>query len=264
MSEFLSQAEAVATQAAREAGKLALKYFRHDIAVEVKEGNPRNVVTAADKEADSLIRKLLQEKFPDHSIVTEEDKPKKGSEYVWYVDPIDGTTNFSRGASYFCTSIALAKESELLVGVVYSPVFSELYTAIRGKGAFLNGKRIRVSGTANLSQAVFSCDLGYNSPERESTLKVLRHLEPIVRGFRMKGSGALASCELAAGRADCHMDAKSTPWDYAAAALIVREAGGKATDLQGNEWKPDSKAGYIAGNARFHGKLIDELRAALK
>lgn len=263
MGILLDEAANIAVAAAKEAGKLALKYFRKDIAVEVKEGNPRNTVTTADKETDSLIRKLLLEKFPNHTIVTEEDKPKKGNEYAWYVDPIDGTTNFSRGISYFCTSIALAKESELLVGVIYSPVFSELYTAIRGKGAFLNGKRIRVSGIANLSQAVFSCDLGYNSPERKITLNVLKHLEPVVRGFRLKGSGALASCELAAGRADCHMDPKSTPWDYAAAALIVREAGGRATDLQGKEWKPDSKD-YIASNGNLHEKLIKELKAALK
>lgn len=261
MSDFLTQAETAAKEAAREAGKLALKYFRKDIAVEVKENNPRNVVTQADKEADSLIRNLLQKKFPDHTIVTEEDKPKKGNEYVWYVDPIDGTTNFSRGSSYFCTSIALAKGSELLVGVIYTPVFSEIYTAIKGKGAFLNGGRIRVAGTTQLGQAVFCCDLGYNSPEREATLNVLKHLQPVVRGFRLKGSGALASCELAAGRSDCHMDAKSTPWDYAAATLIVREAGGKATDLHGKQWKPYSK-GYIASNGNLHEKLIEELRAA--
>ncbi len=261
--DFLEQALGIAVAAAKEAGKIQLKHYNSGLKISIKGSNPRDMVTNADKEADALIRRLLQESFPDHAIVTEEDEPQKGNEFTWYVDPIDGTSNYIRGANYFCVSIGLARGSELLLGVVYNPLTSETYTAQKGNGSFLNGKRINVAKTGELGSAVVCCDFGYDNERRKIMLRLMEQIILEVKSIRFKGSGALAMCELAQGAVDAYVYPKSSPWDYAAASLIIREAGGKVTDFEGKEWQLDS-ANVVVTNGFIHPIMLEKIRAALK
>lgn len=263
MDDFLTEAEAVAITAAREAGKIILNYYETNMEVGTKKGNPRNLVTEADKEADALIRKVILEAFPDHSIVSEENEPKKGNEFFWYIDPLDGTTNYTRHISYFCVSIALAKGNELLVGVIYNPVTSELYMAKAGEGAFLNGKALKTSNARELAQSFVCMDFAYDNAERQKAAAALKRLVMSVKSIRVKGSGALASCEVASGKAEGYVRMGSTPWDYAAGALIIREAGGAVTDLDGKEWEPESKGVIAASSGKIAEQLLAEVRDAL-
>lgn len=260
MADFLAEAQKVAVAAAKEAGKIILGYYETNVKVSTKQGNPRNLVTEADKEADALIRRIILEAFPGHSMVSEENEPKKGNEYVWYVDPLDGTTNYTRHVSYFCVSIALAKGNELLVGVIYNPVTSELYTAKAGRGAFLNGKALKAGNANDLIQSFVCMDFSYDNAERQKAAAVLSRLAMSVKSIRVKGSGALALCEVASGRAEGYVRMGSTPWDYAAGTLIIREAGGAVTDLDGKAWEPESK-GVIAASS---GKIAEQLLAKVK
>ncbi len=260
MADFLAEAQKVAVAAAKEAGKIILDYYETSIKVSTKQGNPRNLVTAADKEADALIRRIILEAFPDHSIVSEENEPKRGNEFFWYVDSLDGTTNYTRHVSYFCVSIALAKGKELLVGVIYNPVTSEFYTATVGGGSFLNGKALKTSNASDLEQSFVCMDFSYDNAERQRAAAALKQIVMRVKSVRVKGSGALAVCEVASGKAEGYVRMGSTPWDYAAGAVIVREAGGKVTDLDGKDWEPESM-GVIAASS---GKIAELLLAKVK
>ncbi len=262
-SDILAEAQKVAVAAAKEAGKIVLNYYETNMEVSTKQGNPRNLVTAADTEADALIRRIILKAFPDHSIVSEEDEPQKGSEYTWYVDPLDGTTNYTRHISYFCVSIALAKGKELLVGVIYNPVTSEFYTAKAGEGAFLNGRALRTSNTSDLAQSFVCMDFAYDNAERQRAAAALKRLVMSVKSIRVKGSGALASCEVASGKAEGYVRMGSTPWDYAAGALIIREAGGAVTDLDGKGWEPESRRVIAASSVKIAGQLLAKVRDAL-
>jgi len=254
----LNEALKVAITAAKKAGKIALKHYKTELRIELKHNSIRNVVTNADKEADAAIRGIISGKFPEHTIVTEENAEKKGNDYIWYVDPIDGTTNYSHGMDYFCVSIALAKGSEFLAGVVFKPATNELYTATKGKGAFLNGKSINASGVKSLSEAMICTDFPYDNQRRETTLAILKELMEEAKSIRIKGSGALEMCETASGINEGYFHIGSHSWDYAASTLILREAGGVVTDLLGNEWNPESNGGIIAGNSRAMAKVMLE------
>ncbi|MBI2144468.1 inositol monophosphatase [Candidatus Woesearchaeota archaeon] len=258
MADFLAEAEAVAVRAAREAGKVLMKHFRTDLQIELK-GNTRSIVTIADKESDALVRKLILEKFPSHGIISEENEPKKGDGYVWHIDPLDGTTNYSRGIAYFCVSIALAKDGELLVGVVYDPVRSNLYTAAKGRGAFLNGAKIVVPGLESVSKALLVFDF---CPEEGKRLKTVELMKKLVhaRNLRIAGSAALSLCELASGFVDGYVHMCGNSWDFAAGALLVREAGGVVTFLNGTGWSPDSSNGIVAGNPAITDGILKTLK----
>ncbi len=260
--EFLDRALDVAVAAAKEAGKILVKRQFNGLQVGFKDGNVKNVVTNADTEADAIIRGIILKNFPEHSIISEEDAPKKGNEYTWHVDPLDGTTNYSKGANYYCVSIALAKGSELLLGVIYSPVTSELYTAISGKGAFLNGKKISTGSTNSLEQALVCVDTAYVDAERKKAVEVLQKLLPNVKSIRIKGAGALTLCEVAAGKADAYIRMGSSAWDYAAGTLILREAGGIVTDTGNVPWELNSKTILAAVTEELHGKIIENLQEA--
>ncbi len=263
MKDFLAEAEDAALKAAMEAGKAVLERFGAGLEIATKKSNPRNLVTNADMESDSIIKRFLNERFPGHGIVSEESEPTEG-EYTWYIDPIDGTTNYSRGVNYFCVSIALAKGDELLVGVLYNPATSELYSAVKGRGAFLNSRRLSVSSPGGFDQAMIYCDLGYELDEREKALAIMK-LMVSGKSLRVKGSGALAVCELAAGQADVYFDLSSTSWDYAAATLLVREAGGTVIDFSGNDWSPRVTNGIIGSASKPLGNVIlEKVRSVLK
>ena len=259
MADFLAEAQRVAVAAAKEAGKIILKRQFHGLKISFKEGNVKNLVTNADKEADAVIRGIILKNFPEHGIISEEDKPVKGNQYTWYVDPLDGTTNYSKGGSYFCVSIALAKGSELIIGVIYNPVTSELYTAVSGKGAFLNSTKISTSRTGSLEQALVCLDLASNEKERKNALETMQKLALDAKSIRIKGAGALSLCEVATGKADAYVRMGSSAWDYAAGALILREAGGIVTDLKNIPWEPNSKTVLAAVTESLHSKIIKRL-----
>jgi myo-inositol-1(or 4)-monophosphatase len=261
MSDFLLDAEKAAMVIAKEAGKILLKHNGKELNIEVKGGNSRNVVTIADKESDEFIRSELSKRFPDHGIITEENDPKEGNEYTWHIDPLDGTTAYSRGGDFFCVSIALAKEEEVVVGVIYHPLSGAIYHAAKGHGAFSNADRIHVSDVGELEQAIIYTDLGYRNHIRERVVKSMLELQKDIRSFKIKGSGALSICEIASGHAEGYYYLSSTSWDYAAAAIITREAGGVVTDLQGQEWTPDSKS-IVALNKKLSTEAFERISKA--
>ena len=254
----LLKAQAVAVAAAKDAGKSLMNNFRHDLSIEFKNNSIRNLVTSADRAADAIITKHLLRAFPGHGIASEESLPTDG-EYVWHIDPLDGTTNYSRGSNQFCIALGLRHGSQLVLGVVYNPVTLELYTAIKGRGAFLNGKRITVSEVPKMDNSILFCDMGYENPERKKMLRILNHVALKVKSVRCRGCGALASADVAAGRAECYVRAASTPWDYTASTVIIREAGGKVNDLEGKEWHPYSKS-ILATNSILHREILEKVR----
>lgn len=255
MEDFLSKALDVAVAAAKEAGRIQVKYRESGLKVSIKGGDIRDIVTNADKEADSSIRSIISTAFPNHTIITEEDEAKKGNEYSWHVDPVDGTTNYSRRSKYFCVSIGLAKGNELLVGVVYAPLMDEMYTAVKGKGAFLNGKRISISKNEAIEDAILCADLCHEVEKRRQFIAALERLAA-AKSLRICGSGALAACEVASGNADAYLNDCGSSWDFAAAALIIREAGGVAKSPQGEEWSPQTGQGIVAANKALYNEII--------
>ncbi len=263
MADFLAEAQKVAVAAAKKAGSIALKHFRTELKIESKGGDPRNIVTIADRESDAAIKETLLASFPAHGIVSEESPELKGNGHIWYVDPVDGTSNFSRGSSYFCISIGLAHGDELLVAAVYNPVADELYTAAKGRGAFLNGRRIAVPGNEEIARAMVCFDMCYEESKRMQILNAMKSLVA-AKSLRVAGSGALAMCEIAAGRFDAYANVCGGSWDFAASALVVKEAGGVATAINGKEWTPRVKNGIIAANKILHQKLLPIISTAIK
>lgn len=258
----LAEAEKVAVEAARKAGAVLLKYYRKDLNVKIKGNNLKDVVTNADIEADKVVRDMLLEKFPETGIVSEESEAKEG-EYTWYIDPLDGTTNYSEGLDFFCTSIALGKGDDIILGVIYAPLKKELYTAVKGKGAFCNGKRIYVSRLNDPAQVVIDLDFGYKMEGREKTLKIISQVMSS-RAVRLCGSGALTCAMIAEGIKKAYIHFGTKPWDYSASTLLIREAGGKVTDIEGNPWNVDSKSGIIASKGILHDYLLEKVRKALE
>ncbi|MBI2144756.1 6-phosphogluconolactonase [Candidatus Woesearchaeota archaeon] len=256
---FLNKALDVAIAAAKEAGNILLRHYKSELQIDFKNNNIRSIVTNADKECDAAITKKLLKEFPEYGIVSEESEPVKGNGLTWYVDPLDGTTNYSRKGRYFCVSIALAKGNDLLVGAIYDPLNNELWTATAGNGAYLNGKRLKVSGISALTESYIYCDFGYHTDRRKKMINTLSKLTE-AKSIRHKGSGALETCEVAAGNAECYIHYGSKSWDYAASTLLVREAGGLALDINGKEWTPFTENGIIAGNKAIVKAVLDKVK----
>ncbi len=252
-----------AVDAARAAGECALRF--RDSLGPVRYKGEKDLVTEADLECDRLIRARLQAAFPDHDLLTEEGGAlDQGSEYRWFVDPIDGTVNYAHGLPLWGVSIGLGRGDELLCGAVYLPVLDELYTAVAGGGAFLNGKPLRVSANANLSQAIVSHGDFNVGPDGErqrlndENFRVCARLAPAVQRLKCFGSAVAEGAFVAAGRTDAYWMATSYPWDVAAAALLVREAGGRITDGRGGSWKLGTPS-VLFSNGVLHPALIATL-----
>ncbi|MGQ9779949.1 MAG: inositol monophosphatase family protein [Bacillota bacterium] len=251
---------AVAEEAARRAGALLKSYFRNLAVFEVK--GLREVVTEADRRSEELILDLIRRNFPADLIFAEESYgglPPREMEAsrVWFVDPLDGTTNFVYGLAFYAVSICLFAHGLPLAGVVYDPSADELFSAVRGEGARLNGRPIRVSSCACFPEAL----LGTGFPYERSGGDNLDHVVEIARGvrdLRRLGSAALDLCYVASGRLDGFWEYGLRPWDYAAGWLIVEEAGGRVTSLAGRPMRP-----YYRGIAATNGLIHAELLAAL-
>lgn len=218
-----------------------------------------DLVTEADRRSEKLIVGRLREAFPDHSIIAEESGGEGGAEYLWLVDPLDGTTNYAHGFPWFSVSIALLKEGEPILGVIYHPVLNELFWAEKGKGSWLNGIKIFVSRTPELSSSFLATGFPYDIREsKANNLGHFSHFALKALAIRRAGSAALDLAYLACGRFDGFWELKLHPWDMAAGFLLVIEAGGMVTDFKGDKFNPFGKE-ILASNGRIHGQMLDVL-----
>ena len=241
---------------AREAGALLMDYFRQRVSIEYK--GEADLVTEADRKSESLIRERIRERWPGHDIFGEEQGfVDTGSEYRWYVDPLDGTTNFAHGFPVFCVSMALERKGQMIGAVIYDPTRDELFAAEKGSGAFLNELRIQVSKTSNLEECLVAT--GFPSHKRHKNPNIFFYHQITLRthGVRRAGSAALDLCCVACGRFDGFWEFNLNPWDTAAGVLIVEEAGGKVTDMRGGPFQLNSRE-TLASNRFVHGALVDE------
>lgn len=241
---------------AKEVGKLHLSYFRgNNLDIRTKS-NVYDVVTRADKEAEAFLIREIGQNFPDHAVLGEESGEHTGeADYRWVIDPLDGTNNFSQGLPVFTVSIGLQYRGETLLGVVYAPYFDELYTAVRGKGAFLNARPIRVSGKTDLEHSVLGTGFPYDKDVNpDNNASNLAAILPHLRGIRRMGSAAYDLCCTAAGWLDGYWELALSPWDMCAGALIVEEAGGCIEFFRENRG-----ISLIAGNAGIVSKIREKI-----
>jgi myo-inositol-1(or 4)-monophosphatase len=251
----------VAIDAALAAGRLIREQFGRVQAVELK--GERDLVTAVDRAAEALIVEQLRAAFPEHAIHAEEGTggEQGAADHCWFVDPLDGTTNYAHGYPFFAVSVAYAEQGTVRVGVVYDPLREELFTAAEGAGAYLNGQRLRVSATTRLQRSLLISGFPYDRADMPRALRLWTALLPLAQGLRRDGAAALDLCYVAAGRADGFWERHLQPWDLAAGALIVREAGGQVTDFRGAAL--DLQGGeVVATNGRIHAELVAALQAA--
>jgi myo-inositol-1(or 4)-monophosphatase len=232
--------------------------------LQVSMKGPRNFVTAADRRAEEILREELERVRPGYGFLGEEGGAREGSDktHRWIVDPLDGTMNFLHGIPHFAISLALEREGTIIAGVVYNPANDELFTAERGKGAFLNDQRLRVAARKRLADAVVACALPH--PSRGDVALTRREhmaVQDKVAGLRRFGAAALDLAWVAAGRLDGYWERNLSPWDMAAGIALVREAGGFVTDLDGREAMLAS-GGILAGNDTIHRDLLVVLRDA--
>jgi myo-inositol-1(or 4)-monophosphatase len=257
-TNFLSAMSAIA----REAGALLMQFFHQGLKIEYK--GDADLVTAADRASEVLIRERIAKEFPSHDVLGEEQGLNdRGSEYRWYVDPLDGTTNFAHGFPVFAVSMALehrlGAERKRIAGVVYDPTREELFSAELGKGAQLNGKPIRVSQATQLRECLVAT--GFPSHKRHKNPNIFFYHQITLRthGVRRAGSAALDLCNVACGRFDGFWEFNLNPWDTAAGVLIVEEAGGKASRFDGSPFQLDSKE-TLASNGLVHDALLHEFQ----
>jgi myo-inositol-1(or 4)-monophosphatase len=248
--------ERVAHRAAARAGALLRQRYGEPQTVSYK--SDVDLVTVVDREAEDIILGVIQEAFPRHAIVAEESAPRSGDDgYRWYVDPLDGTTNFAHGFPHFSVSIALERDGESILGVVYDPIREETFSALRGGGARLNGAPVGVSKVSALGQSLLGTGFPYDRQDRPDYylrfwLEAIRSSQGIRRG----GSAALDLCYVACGRLDGFWEWKLKPWDTAAGRLIVEEAGGRVTDFSGKRHVLDAEE-TAASNGHVHEDLLD-------
>jgi myo-inositol-1(or 4)-monophosphatase len=250
--------ERVAHLAAARAGALLRSRYRERQEIAFK--GEVDLVTAADRDAERLIVDCISAEFPAHGIVAEESPARAGTdEHRWYVDPLDGTTNFAHGYPQFCVSIALARGEETLLGVVHDPVREETFTALRGQGARLNGAPVEVSETGRLEHALIGTGFPYDRRRHaEFYLAFVAEAMRCSQGIRRAGSAALDLCYIACGRLDAFWEWKLRPWDLAAGRLIVEEAGGRVSDFANAPHRLTGEE-TAASNGRLHTQLIDML-----
>jgi myo-inositol-1(or 4)-monophosphatase len=247
----------VATEAAREAGALLLHFAGR--ALEVHEKASRgDLVTAADRASEELIAVILRERTPGAAILGEESGASAGSSGErWIVDPLDGTTNFAHAYPLYCVSIGYERDGELVAGVIYAPALGELYAAERGSGATLNGTSIAVSSPARVGDALVCT--GFKPAYYERNGKYFARLSNVAQGVRRDGAAALDLAFVAAGRFDAFWEFDLSPWDVAAGAVIVREAGGRISAIDGTRFAVDGGS-TLASNGLVHDEMIGILR----
>jgi myo-inositol-1(or 4)-monophosphatase len=258
----------IAIRAARQAGALLRNKFEHPL--KIRSNGKRDIVTDADYAADRMIRQTIHSEFPSDLFLSEEDdaavrqklwrqSEKAVGANLWIVDPLDGTANYAHSVPAFAVSIALYSNGAVQLGVVYDPIRDELFAAEKGRGASLNGAPINV-GRRPFTDAIVSLEWGRKPGPRAKTSAILARLMARTLTARSKGSAALSMCYVAAGRFDIYFHLSLSPWDIAAAACIVEEAGGRVTNTENEPWHVHSKQ-YVASNGVLHANALRNFRA---
>jgi myo-inositol-1(or 4)-monophosphatase len=255
---------------AREAGALLMQYFHEGLKIEYK--GEADLVTAADRASEKLIRERISQQFPGHDVLGEEQGLNdQGSDYRWYVDPLDGTTNFAHGYPVFCVSMGLeyrgqeqrgseqrsGAEAKRVAAVVYDPTRAELFSAEQGRGAQLNGKPIHVSKAVQLKECLVATGFPSQKRHKNPNIHFYHQITLHTHGVRRAGSAALDLCNVASGRFDGFWEFNLNPWDTAAGVLIVEEAGGRVSRFDGSAFRIDSSE-TLASNGLVHEALVHE------
>ncbi len=258
----------IAIKAARRAGGIINRASRDVEQIKVSAKRDKDFVTEIDKAAEEAIIGVLKAAYPDHAILAEESGASGDSDYVWIIDPLDGTTNFIHGFPQYCVSIALAHKGLLTHAVVYDPTRNELFTAVKGGGAYLNDRRIRVSRRVKLNEVLLGTGFPFRYFEHvDAYLGILRDMMHKTAGVRRPGAAALDLAWVAAGRIDGFWELGLSPWDMAAGALLITEAGGLVGDLSG-ESDYMNTGNIVGGNPKVFVQLLQivapHLNAKLK
>jgi myo-inositol-1(or 4)-monophosphatase len=247
---YVPQVEAIA----REAGALLLQYFHQRVKIEYK--GDVDLVTVADRASEKLIVERVRATWPEHDIVGEEGtRQESGAEYRWYIDPLDGTTNFAHGYPVFCVSMGLQRGGEMIAGVLFDPTRDELFAAEKGSGAYLNGKPIHVSWTKRLCESLLATGFPSHKRHKNPNIHFYHQITLHSHGVRRAGSAALDLANVACGRYDGFWEFNLNPWDTSAGTLLVSEAGGKVTRYDGSPWLLDSKE-TLASNGLIHDEMM--------
>jgi len=246
-----------------EAGALLMQHFNEHLKIEYK--GDADLVTAADRASEVLIRERIRRHWPAHDVLGEEQGlSDQGGDYRWYIDPLDGTTNFAHGFPVFCVSMGLERRSsaqtaERVAAVIYDPTRDELFSAEKGRGAHLNGKPIRVSKTATLKESLLATGFPSHKRHKSPNIYFYHQITLHSHGVRRAGSAALDLCNVAAGRFDGFWEFNLNPWDTAAGVLIVQEAGGKVTRFDGSPFELNSRE-TLGSNGLIHDSLLREFK----
>jgi myo-inositol-1(or 4)-monophosphatase len=247
------------TEIAREAGCLLMGYFAKRVKIEYK--GEVDLVTEADRASEQRILERIRARWPTHNVLAEEGGGSEaGSDYRWYVDPLDGTTNFAHGFPVFCVSLGLEHKGERIAGVVYDPTRNELFSAEKGSGAFLNGNAIQVSKVGNLAESLVATGFPSHKRHKNPNIHFYHQITLRTHGVRRAGSAALDLCYVACGRFDAFWEFNLNPWDTAAGTLLVEEAGGKLSDFRGAPFEISSRE-VCASNGLLHPTLLKEFEA---
>ncbi len=251
---FLQKALKFSRDTASEAGKILMAKSSKRNRI-VHKGRV-DLVTDADLAAEKFIIKAIRQQFPKHSLFAEEGSSfDNESDFKWIIDPLDGTTNYAHNFPFYCVSIGLEYKGDMVAGTIYDPERNEMFYASKGYGAFLNGRKIHVSGENQLEKSLLATGFPYDiGTSREDNLKYFRRFAKMARGVRRAGSAALDLCYLACGRFDGFWELKLHPWDTAAGIVIVGEAGGKVTDFSGRKYSIYGKY-ILATNGRIHAQM---------
>lgn len=246
----------------KEAGRMMLERLgsTHDV---TRKGEV-DLVTEVDVVLEEMITEQINSRFPEHSVVSEErwdGQTAPLADYVWLVDPLDGTTNYVHGYPAFCVSVALVQRGDVLVGCVFDPLHDELFYAEKGGGATLNGSRISTSDEDHLISSLLSTGFPYvRGSVAEQNVALLRKLIPTIQGVRRSGSLALDLAYVAAARLDGHWELSVKPWDTAAGGLLIKEAGGRISNVRGEAWIP-FEGDVVATNGKIHQELLGVLQS---
>ena len=249
----------VAIDLARRSGRLLKENLGHAGRIEFK--GEVDIVTEMDRKAEALIVEELKRRFPDHGILTEESREKTTSSGCrWIIDPLDGTTNYAHGFPVFCVSIAFEHNGDVVFGTVYDPVLDELFVAEKGKGAFMNDTRLRVSVVSTLDKSLLATGFPYDlRTSKENNLDHFANFALRAQAIRRAGSAALDLCYVGCGRFDGFWEIKLHPWDVAVGALVVEEAGGRITDFEGRPFSIYSSE-CVASNGIIHDEMLQVLK----